>query len=400
MKKSFFVYFIILIAHISLLFSHFSTIYAKAINSAPQINAKSWILLDYNSGKVLTEFNADKHMDPASLTKMMTSYIVGQKIKSGMIKYNDMVTIGTDAWATGNPKLKGSSLMFLKPGDHVSVYDLNKGIVIQSGNDACIALADYISGNQHAFVNLMNDYAKILGLKNTHFMTVHGLDSVDQYSTARDMALMGQALIRDVPKEYAIHKEKEFKFNHIRQINRNRLLWSHNLNVDGIKTGHTLGAGNNLVTSAVQGNTRLISVILGSPNEDIRFIESERLLTWGFNSFKTYIPVKANTPVIKEKVWFGKKDTAHLGINKDIAITIDKKKIKKNLDIEYQFKYFPLKAPLVRNEIIGTIIFKFNNKIIDKQPLIILNDIPKGSIFSQIIDFIILKIKTWLHKWF
>ncbi|QVV82762.1 serine hydrolase, partial [Serratia marcescens] len=243
--------------------------------------------MDYNSGKVLTEGNADTRLDPASLTKIMSSYVIGQAIKAGKIKPEDMVTVGKDAWAPGNPALRGSSLMFIKPGDQVPVLELNKGIVIQSGNDASIALADYVAGSQDSFVGLMNNYAKSLGLQNTHFLTVHGLDAEGQYSTARDMALLSQALIRDVPDEYALHKEKEFTFNKIRQVNRNRLLWSSNLNVDGIKTGYTSGAGHNLVASATDGPMRLISVVLGAPSDRVRFSESEKLLTWGFRFYET-----------------------------------------------------------------------------------------------------------------
>ncbi|MBI0238200.1 serine hydrolase, partial [Yersinia pestis subsp. pestis] len=227
--------------------------YAVDDPAAPQIDAKAYVLMDFNSGKVLAEGNPDLRLDPASLTKIMSSYVIGQSIKAGKIQPDDLVTVGKDAWATGNPALRGSSLMFLKPGDRVKVSDLNKGIVIQSGNDASIALADYVAGSQDSFVGLMNNYAKALGLSNTHFMTVHGLDSPGQYSTARDMALLGQALIRDVPEEYALHKEKEFTFNKIRQTNRNRLLWNSSLNVDGMKTGYTNGAGYNLVASATDG---------------------------------------------------------------------------------------------------------------------------------------------------
>lgn len=190
------------------------------IPGVPQIDAEAYVLIDYNSGKVLAEMNADARRNPASLTKMMTSYVIGQAIKSGKIGPEDMVTVGKDAWATGNPVFQGSSLMFLKPGDQVPVSKLTRGINLQSGNDACVAMADYVAGSQDSFVNLMNNYVNALGLKNTHFKTVHGLDAEGQYSSARDMALIGQALIRDVPDEYAIYKEKEFTFNNIRQIGR------------------------------------------------------------------------------------------------------------------------------------------------------------------------------------
>ncbi|TMV98855.1 hypothetical protein FE372_22240, partial [Salmonella enterica subsp. enterica serovar Typhimurium] len=209
-----------------LLFLFASPVKAEEQTIAPPgVDARAWILMDYASGKVLAEGNADEKLDPASLTKIMTSYVVGQALKAGKIKLTDMVTVGKDAWATGNPALRGSSVMFLKPGDQVSVADLNKGIIIQSGNDACIALADYVAGSQESFIGLMNAYAKRLGLTNTTFQTVHGLDAPGQFSTARDMALLGKALIHDVPDEYAIHKEKEFSFNNIRQPTHNRLLW-------------------------------------------------------------------------------------------------------------------------------------------------------------------------------
>ncbi|MBZ7357928.1 serine hydrolase, partial [Klebsiella michiganensis] len=255
---------------------------AEQLPDAPSIDARAWILMDYASGKVLSEGNADEKLDPASLTKIMTSYVVGQALKAGKIKSTDMVTIGRDAWATGNPALRGSSVMFLKPGMQVSVEDLNKGVIIQSGNDASIAIADYVAGSQDAFVSLMNGYAQKMGLTNTTFMTVHGLDAPGQFSTARDMALLTKAMIHDVPEEYAIHKEKEFTFNKIRQPNRNRLLWSTNLNADGVKTGTTAGAGYNLVSSATQNDMRLIAVVLGTKTDRIRFNESEKLLTWGF----------------------------------------------------------------------------------------------------------------------
>ena len=286
---------------------------AEQTADAPQIDAKAWILMDYASGKVLAEGNADLQLDPASLTKLMTSYVVGQAIKADKIKLTDMVTIGKDAWATGNPALRGSSLMFLKPGDLVSVEDLNKGVIIQSGNDASIAIADYVAGSQDSFVSLMNNYAQKLNLTNTTFKTVHGLDAPGQFSTARDMALLGKALIHDVPEEYAIHKEKEFTFNNIKQPNRNRLLWSSNLNVDGMKTGTTTGAGYNLVASATSGDMRLISVVLGTKTDRIRFNESEKLLTWGFRFFETVTPIKPDATFVTQRVWFGDKSEVNLG---------------------------------------------------------------------------------------
>lgn len=378
-----------------------TTSYARAEQApaAPQIDAKAWILMDFASGKVLAESNADDRLDPASLTKMMASYVTGQALKAGKITNDDLVTVGKDAWATGNPVLQGSSLMFLKPGDRIPVSELNKGIVIQSGNDASIALADYVAGSQDSFVGLMNNYVKALGLKNTHFKTVHGLDSEGQYSTARDMALIGQALIRDVPDEYALHKEKEFTFNKIRQHNRNRLLWSTNLQVDGIKTGHTSGAGNNLVASATEGNMRLISVVLGAATDGIRFRESEKLLTWGFRFYETVTPIKANTAFSTQRVWFGDRSQVNLGVEKDAAITIPKGQLK-NMKASFTLSSPQLQAPLKKYQQVGTIDFQLEGKTIEQRPLVVLDEVQQGGFFSRIWDFVMMKLDGWFGKWF
>ncbi|MBP1128819.1 MULTISPECIES: serine hydrolase [Serratia] len=367
--------------------------------AAPQIDAKAYVLMDYNSGKILTEGNADTRLDPASLTKIMSSYVIGQAIKAGKIKPEDMVTVGKDAWATGNPALRGSSLMFIKPGDQVPVMELNKGIVIQSGNDASIALADYVAGSQDSFVGLMNNYAKSLGLQNTHFLTVHGLDAEGQYSTARDMALLSQALIRDVPDEYALHKEKEFTFNKIRQINRNRLLWSSNLNVDGIKTGYTGGAGHNLVASATDGPMRLISVVLGAPSDRIRFSESEKLLTWGFRFYETATPIKTDKPFVTQKVWFGDVNEVPLGVAKDAAVTIPKGQMK-NLKASYKLNQATLEAPLAKNQVVGTIDFQLDGKTIEQYPLVAMQEVKEGNFFSRIWDMVMMKLTQWFGSVF
>ncbi|ALD43253.1 serine hydrolase [Serratia ureilytica] len=371
-----------------------SAVHAAEPPAPPQVDAKAFILMDYNSGKVLTEGNADTRLDPASLTKIMSSYVIGQAIKAGKIKPEDMVTVGKDAWAPGNPALRGSSLMFIKPGDQVPVLELNKGIVIQSGNDASIALADYVAGSQDSFVGLMNNYAKSLGLQNTHFLTVHGLDAEGQYSTARDMALLSQALIRDVPDEYALHKEKEFTFNKIRQINRNRLLWSSNLNVDGIKTGYTSGAGHNLVASATDGPMRLISVVLGAPSDRVRFSESEKLLTWGFRFYETATPIKADKPFVTQKVWFGDVSEVPLGVAKDASVTIPKGQMK-NLKASYKLTQPTLEAPLAKNQVVGTIDFQLDGKTIEQHPLVVMQEVKEGNFFSRIWDMVMMKLSQW-----
>ncbi|AKM47465.1 MULTISPECIES: serine hydrolase [Edwardsiella] len=365
----------------------------------PQINAKAYILLDYDSGRVLAEGNADERLDPASLTKIMASYVIGQALKSGKIAPGDMVVVGKDAWATGNPLLRGSSLMFLKPGDRVPVAELNRGVVIQSGNDASIALADHVAGSQDAFVNLMNQYVGAWGLKNTHFRTVHGLDSEGQYSSARDMALISQRLIADVPDEYQLNKEKEFTFNKIRQINRNRLLWDSSLNVDGVKTGFTGGAGHNLVASATDGPMRLISVVLGAPTDRVRFDESKKLLTWGFRFYETVTPIKVGQPFTTQKVWYGERSEVPLGVDKSAAVTIPRGQMK-DLKASYTLTQSPLEAPLKKGQAVGTIDFQLNGKTIEQRPLVVLEDVPEAGFFGRIIDFIMLKLHGLFGGWF
>lgn len=379
---------------LSLLVVVSTSAYAAQTLVAPQVDAKAFVLMDYNSGKILASGNPDERLDPASLTKIMTSYVIGQAVNAGKITPQDMVTVGEDAWATGNPVLKGSSLMFLKPKDRVSVLDLNKGIVIQSGNDASIALADYVAGSQDSFVSLMNQYVQKIGLKNTHFKTVHGLDSEGQYSTARDMALLTQAMIRDVPDEYALHKEKEFTFNKIRQPNRNRLLWNQNLKVDGVKTGHTSGAGHNLVASATEGDMRLISVVLGAPSDRVRFSESEKLLTWGFRFFETVTPIKADATLKKQRVWFGDTSEVDLGVADDVSITIPKGQLQ-NLKVDIQLTNDSLEAPLAKNQTVGTINFILNDEVVEQHPLVAKNAVEEAVFFGRIWDYIMKTISGW-----
>lgn len=366
-----------------------------SVPAAPAIDAEAYILIDYNSGKVLAESNADQRRDPASLTKMMTSYVIGQAIKSGKIGANDMVTVGEDAWATGNPIFKGSSLMFLKPGDRVSVSQLTRGINLQSGNDACVAMADYVAGDQANFVNLMNTYVNKLGLQNTHFQTVHGLDAAGQYSSARDMALIGQALIRDVPEEYEIYKEKEFTFNNIRQTNRNGLLWDKSLAVDGIKTGHTDAAGYNLVASAKDGDMRLISVVMGGKSSKGRDAESKKLLTYGFRFYETVKPLQAGVEFATAPVWFGDDSEIKLGVVEDLYLTIPRGRLK-DLKASYELTTTEIEAPLKKGQQVGTISFQLDGKTIEQRPLAVLKDVEEGGFFSRLIDY----IKLLFHRWF
>ncbi len=244
-------------------------------------------------------------------------------------------------------------------------------------------------------MGLMNSYVSALGLKNSHFQTVHGLDAEGQYSSARDMALIGQALIRDVPNEYSIYKEKEFTFNGIRQTNRNGLLWDNSLNVDGIKTGHTDKAGYNLVASATEGQMRLISAVMGGRTFKGRETESKKLLTWGFRFFETVNPLKAGKEFASEPVWFGDNDRASLGVDKDLYLTIPRGRMK-DLKASYVLNTTELHAPLQKNQVVGTINFQLDGKTIDQRPLVVLEEIPEGNFFGKIIDY----IKLMFHHWF
>ena len=360
------------------------------IPNAPELDAESYILIDAKSGEVLATHQADQRRDPASLTKMMTSYVVGEAIKQNRISEHDIVTTSKDAWATGNPVLKGSSVMFLKPGDKVSVADLNRGVIIQSGNDASIAVAEHIAGSQDAFVNLMNNYAQQLGLTNTHFQTVHGLDAPGQYTTARDMAMLGKALITDLPNEYAIYKEKTFSYNGIKQDNRNGLLWDTSLNVDGIKTGHTNAAGYNLVASAVEGNTRLISAVLGGKTFKGRESESKKLLTWGFRFFETATPIKANKSLVTETLWYGKKSNIQLGSLENVYVTVPRSE-SANIEIKYTIADDYLSAPIQKGTQVGTMQFMLNDEVLAEKPLVTLETVEEAGFFGNIWDFIKLQ---------
>ncbi|WP_041069251.1 serine hydrolase [Candidatus Ishikawella capsulata] len=365
--------------------------------TAPTFTSKAWILIDYNTGKILTKYHPDLRLNPASLTKMMTSYVIGQALKNGKINLHAIVNIPKDACATNYSKLKNSSLMFIKPLDRITVSDLNKGIIIQSGNDACIALADYIAGSQIDFIKKMNNYTKVLGLTSTHFMTVHGLDAINQYTTAKEIALIGQSLIRDLPEEYLLHKEKQFVFNHITQYNRNRLLWKNNLNVDGIKTGHTSESGYNLVASATKDNMRLISVLLGSSNSDIRFTETEKLLHWGFKYFENIQLIKGYHPFISHTIFFGNKKEVLLGVKKDANIVIPKGQ-RQFIKEKIKFFYPKFKAPLHKNKIVGIMIIQLNEQTVQEFPIISLENIRSGGVFKHLKDIFLSFFNLFTKK--
>jgi D-alanyl-D-alanine carboxypeptidase (penicillin-binding protein 5/6) len=360
---------------------------AQILPSAPQINAKGYFLVDYTTGKVIAEGEADTKLAPASLTKMMTSYVIGVEIEAGNISPTDMVTISEKAWAKNFP---GSSVMFIEVGKQVSVDDLNHGIIIQSGNDACVAMAEHIAGSESAFADLMNAHAEKLSMTNSHFINSHGLDTDEHYTTPRDMATLGAALIRDVPEEYALYKEKSFTFNGIKQYNRNSLLWDASLDVDGIKTGHTSEAGYSLVTPATRDDMRLIAVVMGTDSERARKVESKKLLNYGFRFFETITPYKAGDSFADQRIWMGNKETVSLGILEDTPITIprgQRKNLKANFELDKT-----LEAPLAKGTKVGTLFLELDGEEISQYPLVTLEEIEEGSFFSKIYDYLRLQI--------
>lgn len=357
---------------------------------APQLNAQTFVLMDYNSGAVLASFQPDQRQYPASLTKMMTSYVIGKALEEGKIKHSDLVTVTESSWGQ---KFPGSSKMFLNLNQQVSVADLNRGIIVVSGNDACVAMAEHISGSQQAFIDTMNKYVQQFGLKNTHFATVHGLDDPNQYSSARDMAIIGARIIRELPDEYKIYAEKEFTFNKITQPNRNGLLWDKSINVDGMKTGHTDKAGYNLVASAYNSNTRLISVVMGVPTYKGREIESKKLLQWGFANFETVKPLNAGQTVSEQSVYYGEQNKIQLGTLQDSFISVPKGKAGE-VKARYTLDKQNLEAPLVKGQVVGKVIYELNGKDIAAVDLQVMQDVAEAGVFGRAWDWLVLTVKS------
>jgi D-alanyl-D-alanine carboxypeptidase (penicillin-binding protein 5/6) len=352
------------------------------VPNPPVVNAKGFILIDFDTGKVLAEENADEQLNPASLTKMMTSYVIGRELQNGTISMDDMVTVSQKAWAKNFPE---SSKMFIEVGKEVSVADLNRGIIIQSGNDACVAMAEHVAGSEDQFAQLMNLYAEEIGLNSSHFVNSHGLTADGHMTTARDMASLGIALIRDVPEEYAIYQEKSFTFNGISQLNRNSLLWDKSLNVDGIKTGHTDAAGFSLVSSATKGDMRLVAVVMGASSERARKVESKKLLNYGFRFYETLTAYEAGTEFAKQRIYMGDKDEVRLGINQSTPITIPRgyrEKLSAQFTLDKE-----LQAPINKGEVVGTLTLKIEDEVISEYPLVSLDQINEGGFFKKLKDY-------------
>lgn len=377
------------IALSTLILSGFAQANVEGSIPAPQLNAQTFILMDYNSGAVLASLNPDQRQYPASLTKMMTSYVVGKALQEGKVKGTDLVTITESSWGQ---KFPGSSKMFLNLNQQVSIDDLNRGVIVVSGNDASVALAEHISGSQQAFIDQMNKYVQQFGLKNTNFATVHGLDDPNQYSSARDMALIGAHVIRDLPEEYKIYAEKEFTFNKITQPNRNGLLWDKSINVDGMKTGHTDKAGYNLVASATNSNTRLISVVMGVPTYKGREVESKKLLQWGFANFETVKSLTAGQAIQEQSVYYGDANKVQLGSIQDSFITVPKGKATE-LKASYELEKKELEAPLTKGQVVGKVIYQLNDKTVATSDLQVLQNVDEAGIFGKAWDWISLTVK-------
>lgn len=357
----------------------------------PAIDAASWVLMDATTGQVLTAGNPDERRNPASLTKLMTGYVVDRAIDAKKITRDDRVTVGKDAWAAGNPVFKGSSLMFLKPGDKLSVRDLSRGVIIDSGNDACVALADYVAGSQPNFVNLMNQYVQKLGLANTHFETVHGLDAPGQYSSALDMAKLSRAIISGEPDFYAMYSEKTLAWNGITQNNRNGLLWDNSLHVDGLKTGHTESAGFNIIASNVVGKHRLIAVVMGGKSIKGREEQARKLLVWGQNTFDTVQLFHAGKKIGTENVWYGNPHQVDVGTADDVFLSLPRSEIR-DVKAKYVIERKDLEAPLKSNEVIGKIQVMDKGKELASYPLVALTPVGKAGFVTRIGDYLKQKL--------
>ncbi|RZQ56484.1 D-alanyl-D-alanine carboxypeptidase [Pseudidiomarina tainanensis] len=355
---------------------------AAIVPPAPSVNAKGYILIDYTTGYVITSENADEALAPASLTKMMTSYIIGRELQAGRISNDDMVTISNNAWAKNFPE---SSKMFIEVGKQVSVADLNRGIVISSGNDACVAMAEHIAGSEDAFADLMNTYAAELGMSSSSFANSHGLPDPNQYSSPRDMATLARALIRDVPEEYSLYAEKSFTYNNIKQYNRNSLLWDRSMNVDGIKTGHTNEAGYSLVSSATEGDTRLIAVVMGTASEQARKVESKKLLNYGFRYYETVTAYQAGESFVDHRIWGGEQDTVQLGVTEPVVITLPRGQ-RNNLKANFELNQ-TLEAPIAKGTQVGTVYLQLEGEDIASYPLVTLNAVEQGGIFKRLMDW-------------
>ena len=345
------------------------------VPKAPKLNLSSYILIEASTNTVIAEFNSDNQIAPASMTKVMSGYVIADQIANGSISLDDKVLISEKAWKTGGSK------MFIEAGKRVSVKDLLSGIIIQSGNDATIAMAEYVAGSEEGFVDFMNAYASEMGLTNSLFQNSTGFSDPNHFTSAKDLAKLTQALINNFPDHYATYKEKEFTFSGIRQLNRNKLLWRDD-SVDGVKTGHTDSAGFCLISSAQRNDMRLIAVVAGSESENERLIASQRLLEYGFRFYATQKLVSQEIKVTTAKVWGGKTNEVALGSAKDIYLTLPRSEFK-NIKANYQFNN-NLQAPIEIGQMIGSIEFTSNDRVVLSAPLVAIETIEAKGFFGML----------------
>ena len=349
------------------------------VPTAPQLAASSYLLVDAHSGKVLVEHNADQPLPPASLTKMMTSYIASLEIQKGQISEEDMVLVSEKAWRMGGSK------MFIEVGNQVRVIDLLRGIIIQSGNDASVAMAEHIAGSEEAFADLMNSHARRLGMTNSHFENATGWPAEGHLASARDLATLAKAIIRDDPEHYKIYREKEFLWHGIKQPNRNLMLWRDST-VDGLKTGHTEEAGYCLVASAERDGMRLISVVMGTSSEAARAAETQKLLTWGFRFFETRAFYQPGQVVSSARVWAGAQDQVELGLADGLTLTMQRGQMDK-LEAGVTVNN-AIKAPIAAGDELGQVEVKLGDEVVHTAPLVALNAVEEAGIFGRLWDSI------------
>ncbi|WP_025534604.1 D-alanyl-D-alanine carboxypeptidase family protein [Vibrio parahaemolyticus] len=371
-------------------FSHFAFAAPTVVPNAPELSSRGYVLMDYHTGKVLVERDADKRLNPASLTKLMTAYVAGQEVNAGNISLDDQVVISRNAWAKNFPD---SSKMFIEVNTSVSLSDLYRGLVVQSGNDASVAIAEHVAGSEAGFVSLMNSWASQLGLTNSSFTNPHGLDSEGLYSTPHDIAKLGQAIIRDLPDIYPMYSETSFTYNGITQYNRNGLLRDRSMNVDGMKTGYTSGAGYSLATSATNGDMRLIAVVMGAKSQSVRESESKQLLSYGFRFYDTLMPTAAGTDIANARVWMGQKDELKVGVNRDVYLTLPKSDVNKlKAEVEYSGD---LLAPIAQDQVVGKVLYKVDGKVVKETELVALEPVEEGGIFKRIMDWFKRLVASW-----
>ena len=357
---------------------------APALPAAPQLAAKSYVLMDAASGKVLVENNGDQRLPPASLTKLMTAYIATLEIRNGKIGEQDMVTVSEKAWRTGG------SRMFIQVNTQVSVSDLLHGIIIQSGNDASVAIAEYIAGSEEAFAALMNREAQRLGMVNTNFTNSTGLPHPQLYPSANDLARLAAAIVRDFPEYYSLYSLKEFTYNNIKQPNRNRLLYM-DPTVDGMKTGHTSTAGYCLVSTAERGPRRLVAVVLGAASDTVRAQESLKLLNFGFQFYDTVKLYKAEEALSQFRVWKGKVNELPVGFTTDFVMSLPKESADK-IQVTLESRQ-PLVAPIEKGQEVGVLSLRIDGEQIGQYPVLALQDVPVAGFFGRLWDAIVMLFK-------